>query len=165
MRYSDREVLRKQTLRESQFRGVALSRRRLQRKVPSRGVVVVALIVCLAFVAGLATLLVNDLQAGLRDIQLAQRAAQTDWLVASAIDRARSQLKTTPDYKGETWRVPPEQMDGRLAGEVRIQVLPAQGGIGRRGLKVEATLTRKESVLFKLTREEVLGPVTAAALQ
>lgn len=162
---SDKQVRRKRTPWEPQFCGVALSRRGWQRKAPSRGVVVVALIVCLAFVAGLAALLVNDLQTGLRDIQLAQRAAQTDWLVASAIDRARSQLKTIPDYKGETWRVPPEQMDGRLAGEVIIQVLPEQGGIGRRGLKVEATLTRKGSVLFKLTREEVLGPVTTAALQ
>ena len=56
--------------------------------------------------------------------QIKQRArkSQATALAESAIDRAVFALRSDPDYRQETWKVTAEELGGRFAGQVEIEV-------------------------------------------
>jgi type II secretory pathway component PulK len=83
---------------------------RSPRYLVARGVAVLAVIICLIIVASLGGALVLDLKTGWEDYRQSRLALQADWLIASAIDRVRSQLLTNPDYPGETWKINAEKL-------------------------------------------------------
>jgi hypothetical protein len=66
--------------------------------------------------------------------------AQAQWLAEAALERAAARLKASPDYKGETWTIAAEELDGRHAGVVRIEVKPAgdDDAAAPRKVRVEA---------------------------
>jgi len=63
---------------------------------------------------------------------------QAAWLAESGLERAAARLATQPDYPGESWSVPAEQLGGPLAAAVRIRVEAAPAKAKDRVVRVEA---------------------------
>lgn len=68
---------------------------------------------------------------------LVQRS-QAEWLAESAIDRAVIQLKIDPEYKGETWNLSAEELQGKDAATVVIEVAPVEEQSKSRKITVQA---------------------------
>jgi hypothetical protein len=58
-----------------------------------------------------------------RQMRTHRQEVQADWLAAAGIDRALATLRRSPDYTGETWQIPADQLGD--AAEVVIKVEPA----------------------------------------
>ncbi len=72
------------------------------------------------------------------ELRGAERRLQAEWLAESALDRAVARLAAEPDYRGETWSIPAESLNGRAAAAVRIEVRPAPDQPEHRVLSVRA---------------------------
>jgi type II secretory pathway component PulK len=57
-----------------------------------------------------------------RQLLTGRQQLQTQWLAQAGVDRAMAQLRKSADYRGETWRVPPDELDGVAAAEVKIRL-------------------------------------------
>lgn len=72
------------------------------------------------------------------DLAGTERRLQADWLAESALDRASSRLALAPDYGGETWTIPAEDLGGRGPASVVIRVEPVADRPDRRRVVVQA---------------------------
>jgi len=84
--------------------------------------VVAVALVCLLVVASLGAALVRAMVDHRRQSVRDQHRVQAFWLAESAIDRARLQLASSPDYEGETWQIDRDELGGRWSGAVLISV-------------------------------------------
>jgi type II secretory pathway component PulK len=87
-----------------------------------RGVVVVAAVVAFAIAATFLFYLLKNTLDQQRQMLTHRQEIQADWLAAAGIDRALAKLKQSPDYNGETWRVPADELSDTAAAEVVIQI-------------------------------------------
>jgi Tfp pilus assembly protein PilX len=55
-----------------------------------------------------------------RQIIVDRQQLQTQWLAQAGLDRAVAQLRAANSYRGETWQVPAEELDGAAAAKVQI---------------------------------------------
>ncbi len=93
-----------------------------RRILKRRGIIVAVTLVCLVIVATLGAALVRAMVDQRRHSLRDQHSVQAFWLAESAIDRAVSQLASSPDYEGETWQVDKGSLGGRWSGSVLIRV-------------------------------------------
>lgn len=119
------------------------------RRLP-RGVAALGVFVCLMVVSSLTALLVNEVWLRVKEARHQQLLVQTDWLAASAVDRAIRNLQRDAAYQGETWTIPPEELDGKHRAEVFIRLTPA--GPKGREVVMETKLFENDRMLVKLTR-------------
>ena len=103
-----------------------------------RGAVLMTVMVCLALALAIGA---AALRAGVARRGVAkgeERRLQAAWLAESGLERASARLAEAPDYDGETWEVPADDLGGRDAGAVLIRVEPAEGQPRRRLVRVRA---------------------------
>ncbi|WP_166822163.1 hypothetical protein [Thalassoroseus pseudoceratinae] len=97
---------------------------RFQRRTHQRrgGIIVIAM-VCLM----LASFLVLHLARVTFAIRTQQRQElhleQATWLAEAGVSRAAFQLRRDPDYSGETWTIPADDLNGFESGQVTIELL------------------------------------------
>jgi hypothetical protein len=95
-------------------------------------------------------------RAGVRQHRQSRRSElrlQALWLADSAVQRAQHALGQSPDYQGETWRVPAEVLGAEHAGEAFIEVRPvAEPAPGRR-IRVQAVYPADSVHRISLERE------------
>lgn len=84
--------------------------------------VVVAAVVAFAIAATFLFYLMKNTLDQQRQMLTHRQEIQADWLAAAGIDRALAKLKQSPDYNGETWRVPADELSDTAAAEVVIQI-------------------------------------------
>ncbi|HEY2159042.1 MAG TPA: hypothetical protein VGH33_25665 [Isosphaeraceae bacterium] len=72
------------------------------------------------------------------DLRGAERRLQAEWLAESALDRASARLAADSGYRGETWNIPAERLNGRDAATVLIEVRPVPDHPDRRALLARA---------------------------
>jgi len=95
-------------------------------------------LVCIAVASAV---FVSILRTGYSQRQRARLALwqiQARWLAQSGLERARATLAERPDYAGETWRLPAQQLGGQDAGVVRIEVQALPGEPKQRLISVQA---------------------------
>jgi hypothetical protein len=73
-----------------------------------------------------------------RQTRLSEQQLQSFWLAESGLQRALLRFAESPDYAGETWRVPADVLGGVQAGEVVIQVRPAADPEPARLIRIQA---------------------------
>lgn len=101
------------------------------------GVVLIAVLVALLVVMLISAAIVRGLVVQHRLATAEPIRVQAFWLAESALQRARTQLATSPDYAGETWQV--ELPPGRNAsGQAVIRVEPTQNEPNKRTIIVAA---------------------------
>jgi hypothetical protein len=102
--------------------------RRAQRHAPHRpGAILVVALVCLLVVMSIVAGMIKGAIRERRQLHQYRDLRQTDLLVEAGADRAAARLAEDPEYRGETWRVPAEEI-GHAAGEVTIEVSRDESG-------------------------------------
>ena len=136
---------------------VFTSRRALKR----RGITVAVTLVCLLVVVTLGAALVRAMVDHRRQTLRDQHRVQAFWLAESAIDRAISQLASSPGYKGETWQIDSDSLGGRWPGSVLIRV--EQAGTDEQARKVIVESRYPEDTVRRVTeRIEVVVKSSAS---
>lgn len=96
-------------------------RPRIHRFSSRQGTLVVCVLVCLLVVASLAGATTHAALRWRRSIRLDRQMLQTELLLDAGILRAAKQLRSSADYRGETWR-PSRESVGFESPMVEIQV-------------------------------------------
>jgi len=127
-----------------------------QRRTPSRGMTVVAVMICLIVVTLASGAVLKVGLAYRARVQLQERRLQAEWLAESGVERALARLAVDRAYTGETWPIsaadlglpdqPPatgttEKSQG-AAAVVTIAVDPLEGVATRRRVRVQADYPR-----------------------
>lgn len=108
--------------------------------VRERGVVLLLALACLAAIAGMLLLAARRATANRRELRRAERLQQVDWLLASALNRARAALARNASYNGEVWSIPAEELDGHDAAFAAIRVDAVAADSRPRIIEVELVL-------------------------
>ncbi len=125
----------------------ARSRNESPTSLPRRGAALLIVITLLLLVGvGIGLALRTNIAARLE----ARRAAagiQAEYLARAGFDLAATRLQTAPAYTGETWRIPAEQLTGRDAAQVVIEVAVDPENTSARRVTVVAEYPQGESSL------------------
>ena len=87
-----------------------------------RGLVLIAVMVCLALFVLLGGVLMKLALTEQRQARVEERRAQVQWIAESCVERAVARLAESAEYSGETWQVPAAQLDADDRCSVRIEV-------------------------------------------
>ena len=87
-----------------------------------QGVVLVVVIVCVMVAAVVFTSIVKLAAAQRRMIDRQSWQMQATWLAESGLERAAWRLAADPNYPGETWTLPADQLAGTDGAVVKINV-------------------------------------------
>jgi type II secretory pathway component PulK len=134
---------------------------------PSRGMTVVAVLVCLIIVTLISGAV---LKVGLAHRELArfsERRLQAEWLAQSGVERAAARLADDRDYTGETWAISASDLgqsnrapagteadqERSAAAIVAITVERVPGSAARRRIKVQADYPREVPRRSRHTKE------------
>ena len=112
-----------------------------RRRGQSRGLTVVAVLVCLVIITIMAGALLRVGLAHRERAKAQEHRLQAEWLAESGIQRATARLAADPGYKGETWEVSARDLDATDDALVTITVEPAHDGKGRQ-VRVQADYPR-----------------------
>lgn len=94
------------------------------RQSPRRGAIIVFAILALLVVSMLGAALLRTVSQSKQQLQREALHTQAVWLADSGAARAVAQLRAAPDYIGETWTVPAEQLSAGRTASVRIALSP-----------------------------------------
>jgi len=108
------------------------------RSARRHGITVALTLVCLLVVVTLGATLVRSLVDHRRQSLRDQHRIQAFWLAESAVERATSQLASSPDYQGETWQVDRDSLGTRWSGSVLIRVEKADTDETLRKIVIES---------------------------
>jgi hypothetical protein len=103
-----------------------------------RGVVLAAAVACLFLTVLLSAGLAVSAVHRYRQLERQERDLQAAWLAESAVQRARALVRLNPDYTGETWLVPAEELNSQYSGTIVIAVAADDANAKRRRATIEA---------------------------
>ena len=113
-----------------------------RRRGHSRGLTVVAVLVCLVIITIMAGALLRVGLAHRERAKALEHRLQAEWLAESGIQRAIARLAVDPGYRGETWEVPARDLDSEDDALVTITIEPARGAAQGRTVRVQADYPR-----------------------
>jgi hypothetical protein len=94
-----------------------------QRTLPARrGVTIVPVIAVFMVAITLAAAWAKGTVGRFRDQQLREEHVQVEWLATSGVRRATARRAADPDYAGESWRIPADELGLRGDAEVQIRI-------------------------------------------
>jgi len=108
------------------------------KRKPRPGVILAVVLIGLLVVMLVGAELTRAIVLHHRQMRVSESRQQSFWLAESAVQRAALALGKSPDYKGETWRVPAEVLGAGSPGVAIIQVEPASEPETGRLIRVQA---------------------------
>jgi hypothetical protein len=129
---------------------------RLRFKSRRKGLASVAVLIVLFVIALICAALLKVAFARRVELGMEERRAQAGRLAESGMDRAVARLNTSGDYAGETWGIPAEELGGRGAGSVSIQVEKVADRPDRRKVRVQADYPTGSSQRARQSREIIV---------
>ncbi len=129
-----------------------VARNALSRQGPRRGAILVFAILALLVVTMLGASLLKTVSFSRQQLQREVLHTQANWLADSGAARAVSQLRSSPDYTGETWAVPAEQLSGGRTASVRIAVVPEPDHPGRSVIAATAEYPHGSPTAIRVTK-------------
>jgi hypothetical protein len=123
---------------------------------PRRGLITVAVLICLVVIAmiGVGLLRVGRLERTTIDHD--ERALQAEWLAESGIEHAAGRLAGEPGYPGETWSIPADALGGPWSGVVSIKVEPSRDEPARRLVTVQADYPTDPALRVRTSKQRVV---------
>jgi type II secretory pathway component PulK len=103
-----------------------------------RGIVLVAALVAFAVVVATLFGILQLVVAHARQQRSEVQSIQSAYLADAGIARAQAQLRGDATYRGETWLVPAEMLDGNDVGKVVIEIALTAGNANRMNIKSQA---------------------------
>ena len=126
-----------------------------------RGAVLVAVMICLAVAMVILATRLRAAVAERRQISRIEQDAQADWLAESAIARGASRLAAEPAYRGETWKLTPDELHARGTGAVVISVEDVKDQPRRRLVRVQASLGTEPTQLSRRSKQVLVSRAPA----
>jgi hypothetical protein len=105
---------------------------------PRSGTILVVVLLGLLVVMLFGLTLTKAVVTHHRHKRISSFQAQSFWLAESAVQRAVRSLSKSPEYKGETWRLPADVLGGQHAGVATILVETVTEPAVGRLIRVEA---------------------------
>lgn len=97
------------------------------------GMILMIAIVCVAVASMVFMAVLKTAVTERSAIEARHWQEQARWLAESGVERAAARLAADPAYRGETWRIPAEEIDGNDAGVVKVEVSEEQEGENGKG--------------------------------
>lgn len=89
---------------------------------PRRGLLAIAVLVCLLIATLIAGALLRTGAAHREEVRAQERRLQAEWLAEAGLHRAMARLATDPSYKGETWDIDARDLDAADGASVTIAI-------------------------------------------
>jgi type II secretory pathway component PulK len=105
-----------------------------------RGSVLVIVLVSLLVASMLGAGLIRTVLVHHRQMRVLSGQQQAFWLAEAGVQRAVRQLSKTPEYNGETWKVPADVLGLSRTAEVTIEVATPGGEPDGREIRVQVVL-------------------------
>ena len=118
-----------------------------------RGAIMIVAMVALMLSSVLLASLIKCGVEQRKQLRFEQHRLQAEWMAESALSRALDRLKTDPGYRGEDWRIPPDELDGLHSGIVTITVKGADEKPRTQIVSVEAVYPAGEPRFARRTRQ------------
>jgi Tfp pilus assembly protein PilX len=109
---------------------------------PRRGMVAVAVLLCLLVLALIAGALLRNGTAQRDELRALERRLQAEWLAEAGLRRAVARLEAEPGYSGETWNIEARELGAADAATVAIAVEPSPPDARSRTIRVRADYPR-----------------------
>lgn len=132
------------------------SSRPRHRREARRGAVLIAALVCVAVAAVVFMSALKMASAQRHRMETELWELQAAWLAESGLERAAERLAAKPDFAGETWNIPAEQLGGSYAAVVRIRVESVRDQPKSRLVRVEADYPDHPQDRARESREAIL---------
>ncbi len=87
-----------------------------------RGAVLAAALVEFVVASAILFAVLQDVVRHHRQLMTGRQQIQTQWLAQAGVDRAIAQVRKSPEYRGETWRIPSDELDGASPAQVTIHL-------------------------------------------
>jgi hypothetical protein len=119
----------------------------------TQGTVLVATMVCLAVAMTLVGSMLRSTLQTRRTLQTERQLRQVERLLEAGLVRARQKFADDPSYRGETWRIPADLLDGQCSAEVLLEWVPQEDGprmkvIARYPVDRESPIQRSRQLLL-----------------
>ena len=131
-------------------------RNALSRPSPRRGAIIVFAILALLVVSMLGAALLRTVSQSKQQLQREVLHTQAVWLADSGAARAVSQLRAAPDYIGETWAVPAEQLFAGRTASVRIALSPEPDHPDRTVIAATAEYPQGSPTAIRITKRIIV---------
>ena len=95
--------------------------------------------ICLLMATVLLASAIQLASTGRRQVRQEQLRMQANWLAEAGLERAAARLDAEAGYRGETWEIAADDLDGQHAGKVLIRIGPAEDAEEMRIVIVEAS--------------------------
>ena len=135
------------------------------RKSPRRGAIIVFAIIALLVVSMLGAALLRTVSLSNQQLQRETLHTQAVWLADSGAARAVARMNAAPDYTGETWAVPAEQLSAGRTASVRIAVSPESDHPERTVIAATAEYPQDSPTAIRITKRITVTTPKRAALQ
>ncbi len=122
------------------------------RTSPRRGAIIVFAILALLVVSMLGAALLRTVSQTKQQLQREVLHTQANWLADAGAARAVAQWNASPDYTGETWAVPAEQLSAGRTASVRIAVSPEPDHPERTIIAATAEYPRGSPTAIRITK-------------
>jgi Tfp pilus assembly protein PilX len=129
-------------------------RRHLMRR--RSGLVSVVVLITLFVIGLIGMALLKVAFARRAELGMEERRVQAIWLAESGVDRAIARLNASAEFAGETWEVSAEDLGGRGAATVAIQVEKVPDRPARRKVRVQADFPIGSSLRSRQSIETIV---------
>ena len=92
-----------------------------------RGVALPLVLICIVLAMTIGASLLQAVLLHHRQGKSVDQQQQSLWLAESGVQRAIHKLRSSPEYRGEIWKIPAATLGGSDDGSVSIQVEPQEG--------------------------------------
>jgi type II secretory pathway component PulK len=103
-----------------------------------RGAILILVLACLAIAAAMSVVIMGQILAERRAVQLNHRRLQAAWLAEAGVERAAARLAADPKYTGENWKIAAKELASDESASVRIQIGTIAGQPERRSVRVQS---------------------------
>jgi hypothetical protein len=131
-------------------------RSRSRKSRPDRGLITVAVLVCLVVITMIGVGLLRVVGAQRTTIHNDEHALQSEWLAESGLERAAGRLAAEAGYPGETWSIPADVLGGASAGVVSIRIGPLPDDPDRRLVTVQADYPIDPDLRVRTSKQRAL---------
>ncbi len=126
---------------------------RPRKAEPRRGMLAIAVLVCLIVLTMIAGALLRVEAARREEVRSQGRRLQAEWLAEAGIQRALARLAADPAYTGETWNVAARDLGAADAATVAIAVERPPDDPKVRTIRVRADYPRDPPRRARCTRQ------------
>jgi Tfp pilus assembly protein PilX len=120
---------------------------------PRRGMLAIAVLICLIVLTMVAGALLRVGAAQRDEVRAEERRLQAEWLAEAGLQRALARLDADPEYTGETWNIEARELGAADSAIVTIAIERQPDDTKSRTIRVRADYPRDPPNRARCTRQ------------